>query len=178
MRPEDLARAVLKQGPMTTFARLALGVSAVLLASSLAAGCQQTGCAASAVPSDARLTLHLPPEKDVAMPETVKVCQQPKCLSAFVPPLAGPGMVATFTFPSSTAAGTIVAGPGGVRRLDIAWPIEMEGVFNPKDPRNEYDVTVVDVNGVQTGALSTEVKYDHIVDSACGVDVWTGAASD
>jgi len=130
--------------------------------------------------SEVKLTLHLPPEKDVAMPESVEVCQQPACRTGVVPPLAAPGLLAPFSFVASTATATLQPAPGGVRLLEIDWPIIMEAdAFTPKDPRNQYDVTVVDANGVMTGALSMQIVYMHIVrEGACGLNAWTGAASD
>jgi hypothetical protein len=67
---------------------------------------------------------------------------------------------------------------GGVRLLSIAWPIEKDDAFTPKDPQNDYHVEVLDSTGATTGKLSVVIQYRHITDSECGVDAWMGAASD
>jgi hypothetical protein len=153
-----------------------------LLASILATvgasvGCGKM-CTADFVFSGVHLTLHLPPEKDVVRPETVRVCQQPKCRAAFVPPLAIDSASIGFAFPQSHATGMVNAAAGGVRVLSISWPLEMDDAFNPKDPRNQYDVDVLDANAAQTGKLSASVTYAHILDEDCGVDAWQASASD
>src|SRR5260221_14140139 len=55
---------------------VALCAAGLMLATLSSAGCGDHGCLAIVPPSSTMtLKLHLPPEHDVAMPETVKVCQ-------------------------------------------------------------------------------------------------------
>ena len=161
----------------TRLSRSALSAATVLLASLLGAGCDKA-CSLVAVLSQVTLTLHLPPEKDVAMPETVTVCQEPKCRAGVLPPVGAPGAAAGFNLTSSPAMGLLSLAPGSVRVLLIEWPLEQDGAVNPKDPRNEYRVDVLDAKGVTTGGLASSITYQHVTDSQCGVDAWSGSASD
>jgi hypothetical protein len=137
---------------------------------------------AQAYSSTVRLTLHLPAAKDVATPESVKVCQEEKCAMAVLPAVTDEQKYGNFDFrldptPPFNPPSTVTLGSGGVRRLDINWPIAA-GTFNPKSPGNLYDVQVTDANNAETGKLLVSIDYEHHVDQACGVDFWTGEASD
>jgi hypothetical protein len=159
----------------------ALGAAALLSAASTGAGCDKA-CSEQAYSSSVRLTLHLPAESDVATPETVKVCQEERCALAVLPTVSEDQKYGSFEFdleptPPFTAPSTVTLGAGGVRRLDINWPI-VAGTFNPKSPGNLYDVQVTDANNAETGHLLVSIDYEHHVDQACGVDFWTGEASD
>jgi hypothetical protein len=152
------------------------GLLSVVVALLPSTGCQN--CGSTTAPSEVTLVLHLPPEPDVAMPETLKACQDTTCLSKAIPRLPTDGSLATFTVSSSPAViGFLASGPGGVRRLEIGWSL-LPDVFDPKDPRNAYHVTVVDATGATTGALDADIMYTHLPGSACGPESWRGAASD
>jgi hypothetical protein len=139
------------------------------------------------------LTLHLPPEHDVAMPETVKACQGfTGCTTATVPPVGASG-AASFEFPppvfmrgtvvitipgAPSIAGDLGVGAGGVRLLKIFWPLVKGITFDPSgpSPQGKYSVDVRDASGVQTGNLVSTIFYTHVTN--CRGDGWTGAASD
>jgi hypothetical protein len=171
---------------------ITLGGVALFLATLSSAVCQAPICPADFIFSEVTLTLHLPPEHDVAMPETVKVCQVPKCETGTLPPVGVNGAGFDFgppfsdrgandrsTFAPAMASGSLSLNPGDVRVLIIRWPIVKDDAFNPAFPQNTYDVDVQDANGVETGKLFNQViQYTHISDPRCGVDAWTGSASD
>jgi hypothetical protein len=156
------------------------------------AGCEAGGWCESIPPnSQVTLTLHLPPEHDVAMPETVKVCQDVKCATGtvpligsaagasfnFTPPVIEHGtVVSTVQVAPSIATGSLSVVAGGVRLLRILWPLVKDIEFNPGSPSGNYLVDVRDASGVQTGKLSSRIMYMHV--TSCAGDAWTGAASD
>jgi hypothetical protein len=159
----------------------AIGAAALLSAASTGAGCDKA-CSSQAYSSTVRLTLHLPAEKDVAPPETVKVCQEEKCAVAVLPAVSDDQKFGSFELgldptPPFTPPSSVTLGTGGVRRLDIDWPI-LAGTFNPRSPGNLYDVQVTDAHNATTGQLLVSIDYEHHVDQGCGVDFWTGEASD
>jgi hypothetical protein len=131
---------------------------------------------------------HLPPEHDVAMPETVKVCQDgQKCATGTLPPVSPPtasvaGSGLAFTppfkergtevitaqsFAPTIATGQLSVVAGGVRLLTISWPLVKDSAFTPNSPQN-YFVDVRDANGVQTGTLNTPIMYAPSSPSAAG----------
>jgi hypothetical protein len=169
----------------------ALAAAGVLGALS-SAGCQdQVWCESFPPTSQVTLTVHLPPEQDVAMPETVKVCQDfTGCTMATVPPL-GTSVAAGFEFPPPVfkrgpevvtfpvaISGDLSIDAGGVRLLEILWPLVKGITFNPNDSpsQGKYSVDVSDANGVPTGKLVSTIIYTHV--TRCAGDGWVGAASD
>jgi hypothetical protein len=77
------------------------------------------------------------------------------------------------------ATASLLLNAGDVRLLIIHWPLEKDDAFSLASPQNTYDDVVVDANGVETGKISNQlISYKHVTDPDCGVDVWTGAASD
>jgi hypothetical protein len=158
--------------PPRTLARLGL-----LLAAFTSAACQPKECSLVYTFSGATLKLHLPPQSDVAMPETVTACREPDCATATLPsvdtPEAGNGVV----FSAFDVTASLFVTTGDVRILTILWPVTIKDI-NPRDPGNTYDVDVKDAKGVETGKLSGVVTYEHIVDTDCNVDLLLASLSD
>ena len=157
-------------------------LATILLFSAItSAGCGKA-CPDIAYVSSVRLTLHLPAQQDIVMPEMVRVCQDEACATATLPAVMDAATIANFTFERDAATpflpgNTVTLTAGGVRRLDINWSLA-KGTFNPKSAGNLYDVEVKDATGAATGKLFETIDYEHHVDDDCGIDFWTGEASD
>jgi hypothetical protein len=122
--------------------------------------------------SGAVLTLHLPPESDVAPPEIVRACREPTCATATLTP-SGPSEVA---FSVQGVSGMTSLDPGNVRKLEISWMVNDVPKSNPHDM---YDVTVTDADGNATGGLSGTVTYAESMPNGdgCG-STWNATLSD
>lgn len=147
------------------------------LASLTVGACEPKECPAVYTFSGATLTLHLPPQSDVAAPETVTVCREPDCATATLPSVGAAGTGNDAVFSAFNVKASLLVTTGDVRILTIMWPVTTKDL-NPADPRNDYTVDVKDANGVETGRLSNDVTYQHVVDSDCNVDVWIASLSD
>lgn len=152
-------------------------LGSILLTSMAGLGCDiGQSCSAVYAPSGAFLTLHLPPQSDVAPPETLTVCREPDCATAALPAALPPTMLADFVTSRPEVTGTLAVVAGNVRLINISWILQ-SGDINSADPRNDYMVTVTDATGATTGQLSGEVTYVHS-EGCPGDDIWTAHLSD
>ena len=154
---------------------LLIAAAALGLGTIASLGCGQS-CPADYTRSMATLTLHLPPQSDVTLPEALTVCREPDCATGTLPAEATQGFAGPVATTRPEVMGWMSLEPSGVRVLTIEWYLGV-GDVNAADPRNYYDVTVVDATGVQTGALAGEVTYMHSEGCPAG-DLWTAQLSD
>jgi hypothetical protein len=158
-------------------ARLSLRLAAagVLVGAFASAACD-TMCDDKGRWSQVTLTVHLPPEADVAGPETAHVCQQATCRSGVL------GSFAEFDSPSVAFADPLTSSwitkdASGVRRLQVYSRLPGPYGTPPAHATETYSLDVVDANGAPTGHLTAAVTYRHVTDD-CGTNIWVGEAAD
>jgi hypothetical protein len=147
-------------------------VSAFALSSLAISGCGVScGDVAAVEDGFASISMHLPPESAVTLPETV-VVSSPFYTSGTLPPVnpnAGewtripltPGDLSALPSPS----GLIAQEASGDRLMQIGWIFEDGDASAP--PSDQFDVTVTDAAGQVTGHLAQTGHYTWIPRMTC-----------